>query len=145
MHSPDSNRPPSESQSMKLRHESRRVGWAAGAGLLLLLAGLFLIVRPLLAQQAGLTLTQTSSNQFQLTLTNATVGETYVIYRRVVLGDANYPWQFYLLGSPSQVVFTVDMGIDQVSYFQSISGTNWDSVRRSIGSMPTRLIQVSGR
>src|SRR2546427_8221036 len=86
-----------------------------------------LIVRPLLAQQTnGVTIVQTSSNQIQLTLTNTTVGETYVIYRRQMLGDPNDPWRFHLLGAPSQTVFTVTMGIEDFMFFQSISGTNWD-------------------
>ena len=73
----------------------------------------------------GLSIAQTGSNTFQLSLSNAVVGETYVVYRRQGLEPA-YPWQFHLLGSPSQTVFTVEKGIEEISFFQTISGTNWD-------------------
>ena len=90
------------------------------------LAAVGLIVRPILADGPGLTLVPTNSNQFQLILTNTVPGETYVIYRRQLLDNPIDPWRFHLLGSPSQTVFTVDMGIETFAFFQAISGTNWD-------------------
>lgn len=83
-----------------------------------------ILVRSSVAQAPSLILTPTTSNQFQLFLSNAAPGETYVIYRRPILGHPNYPWRFYLLGATN--MFTVDMGTEPMSFFQAVSGTNWD-------------------
>ena len=100
-----------------------------GATLLVFaMAMLIVVVKPLLAQAApGLTIVVTNSTQLHLALTNTLAGETYVIYRRSVLADPFFPWVPVQVGTPGQTAFTVGMGIETMSFFQSVSGTNWDN------------------
>jgi len=116
-----------EPRRRPLPPKPRRVRWVVGMGLVLLLLLLILVVRPLLAQQApGLTFSQTGTNQFQITITNAVPGETYEIHRRAVFHD-EYPWQLYLVGTnSSQTNFTAFMGADIYGFFRAQEGTDAD-------------------
>lgn len=93
----------------------------------LALTAIGLLAKPLLAQQApGLTFVQTSSNQFQITITNGSSSMNYEVYRTPVLDDPFYPWLLHIIGNQGQTNFTVGMGIETMGFFQAAVGSDWD-------------------
>jgi len=75
--------------------------------------------------QPGLTIVQTSTNDFLIRITNGVTFANYEIYRRQLL-DAAYPRTLHLIGSMGQSNFTVGMGIDTIGFFQAAVGSDWD-------------------
>jgi hypothetical protein len=71
-------------------------------------------------------LTNQIPNQIKLVVTNAVAGQTYEIQRRLILGDTNYPWRTYLVGTNTQTNFVADMGIDPLGFFLAIPCTDCD-------------------
>ena len=76
----------------------------------------------------GLTISQTSSNTFQIQITNAVGYANYEIYRRLVLGDPNYPWTAPITGAQGQATFNVT-NVNLVKwqeFFEAAVGSDWD-------------------
>lgn len=136
-HPPDparSKSPPETRQTgvQLLKREPAR--WLPLAGLWLGLSLLVCCVAFLVERAAaqvpvpGLTISQTSSNTFQIQITNAVGYANYEIYRRMVLGDPNYPWTAPITGAQGQATFNVT-NVNLVKwqeFFEAAVGSDWD-------------------
>jgi hypothetical protein len=111
---------------MKKLEQKGALVWAACGVMGLATVGL--VVRPLLAQQApGLTISQTSSNQFQIKITNGNSSVNYELYRTLALGDPFYPFTFYTNGILGQTNFTIFMAASEFTgFFEAAIGSDWD-------------------
>ncbi|MBI1178453.1 hypothetical protein GC207_13545 [bacterium] len=107
---------------------NRRLAWRAGAGV----AGLLILLAIAWKTQAqspptpGLTITQTSTNQFSVKVTNGVSYANYELYRTPVLGDPAFPWTLHLIGSLGQTNFTVLMDVTKAGFVQASVGLDWD-------------------
>ena len=95
--------------------------------LLLLLCAASRFIRSALADDPRLTISQVSSNQVQLTITNATPGVVYEIHRRpLFIDDPYYQWKIHLIGTNTQTNFIATMGVDLFGFFRAQVGTDVD-------------------
>jgi len=108
------NRPP-------IRVRSRLL---AGA-LLLLVPVVWSVIRVALAADPQLTISLLSTNQVQLTITNAVAGTNYAIHRRLTF-DTNDQWRPHIIASPGQTSFVADMGIELQGFFRAIPCVDCD-------------------
>jgi len=86
-----------------------------------------LAMKPSIAQVApGLTISQLTTNQLQIVITNGSSLVNYEIYRTPLLDDPFYPWTLHLIGMQGQTNFTIDMGIETFGFFEAGVGSDWD-------------------
>ena len=84
------------------------------------------MVKPLWGQPVpGLTISQISSNQIQIQITNGVGSANYEIYRQWEL-DTNAQWIPYMLGAQGQTNFSTNMGIFTMGFFRAAEGSDWD-------------------
>ncbi|HEY6185405.1 MAG TPA: hypothetical protein VIW67_24415 [Terriglobales bacterium] len=102
--------------------------WFTGASLLAVSAAAFAMVWTLLAAVPApvLKITQISSNQFQIVITNGVSTTNYEVFRTPVLADPSYPWTLHLIGSIGQTNFTVSTGIEDMGFFHVQLGVDAD-------------------
>lgn len=99
----------------------------AATGTLFILSVLIaaiLIIR-IRAADPGVTFAPSGTN-FVITITNAVGGVSYEIYRRPVLGDTNFPWVLYSVGTAGVTNFLVGTEGEPFGFFKAGVGTNWD-------------------
>jgi len=77
--------------------------------------------------QPVLKIAPTNGNQILLTITNAVASTNYEIYRTPLLGDTNFPFEPYIIGSVGQSNFTADIGVDLTGFFRATIGVDLDS------------------
>jgi hypothetical protein len=73
-----------------------------------------------------LTIAPSGTNQFLISITNASSAQTYELYRTPVLGSEIYPWTLSVTGALGQSNFTVVMGAEQTGFWRASVGTDWD-------------------
>jgi hypothetical protein len=73
-----------------------------------------------------LKITQTTSNEFQVQITNGVGYANYELQRRAIF-HPEFPWTLSATGAMGQSNFTVSMGIEVISsFFQVTVGRDWD-------------------
>jgi hypothetical protein len=77
------------------------------------------------AADPGLRVRQSSTNQVEITITNAQSGAAFEIQRRLAL-DPVYPWATHLVGAVGQTSFVAEMGIDLQGYFRALGCLDCD-------------------
>jgi hypothetical protein len=85
-----------------------------------------------LAGPPGLSISQASSNQISLVVTNGTNTGTYEIFYKELL-DNTTNWFLWTTGTQGQTNFTIPINEDAVSgFFKAVAGTNVISVSVTI-------------
>lgn len=123
----------SKGNARLVKRQSAR--WLSLAGLWLCLFALFLGVALLIERASAqvapkMTISQTSSNEVQITVTNAAAGAQYELQRVSDLNallDPGFIWPTEILGALGQTNFVVDMGIFYASYFRILGCVDCDS------------------
>lgn len=116
-----------DSASSNIRGGSIRVlgclgGFLAGVG--------FLVYTALADSPPVLTIAPLGSNQFSITITNATSPTNYLLEWTPILADTNYPWLVVATNSPGQTNFNMDMGPWPMGFLRVMVG--WDGDGDSI-------------
>jgi hypothetical protein len=92
-----------------------------------LVAGLAVLICSALADdQPVLTIAPTGTNQFLISITNASGSATYELYRTPVLNDAAYPWTLSVTGAVGQSNFIVTKGSEPTGFWKASEGSDWD-------------------
>lgn len=73
-----------------------------------------------------LTIAPAGTNQFLISITNASAVATYELYRTPVLNDMVYPWTLSVTGALGQSNFIVSKGLDSSGFWRASVGTDWD-------------------
>ena len=73
-----------------------------------------------------LTITPLGSNQFSITVTNATSLTNYTLFWKPVFADTNYAWQVIATNAVGQTNVTVDAGGYPVGFFKILVGIDQD-------------------
>jgi hypothetical protein len=100
---------------------------AARSGAFAVATALVAVTLIALADPPVLTIAPTSTNQFLISITNASSVETYELYRTPVLNDEVYPWTLSATGALGQSNFVVSMGVERSGFWKAAVGTDWDS------------------
>ena len=100
-------------------------GWlsrALGFGLGLVVCVGALVYSALADPAPVLTITPIGSNQFNITITNATSPTNYLLYWTPALTDTNYPWEIVATNATGETNFAIDVGGWPVGFFKVLVG-----------------------
>lgn len=73
-----------------------------------------------------LKVTQVSTNQINVLITNGVSTANYELYWTPVLSDPNFPFTLLVTGTLGQTNFGVLMGTTEAAFIQAAIGTDWD-------------------
>ncbi len=74
-----------------------------------------------------LTISNLSSNQFSVMITNGDATANYELYWAPVLANPSYPFSLLIVGTTGQTNFSIDAGAWQSLYFRASVGIDWDA------------------
>jgi hypothetical protein len=69
-----------------------------------------------------LTISNLGSNQFSITITNATAPTNYLLYWTPSLSDSNYPWEIVATNATGETNFMMDANGWPVGFFKVLVG-----------------------
>lgn len=96
--------------------------------LMLTCGGIAVLIASTLADepQPVLTIAPTGTNQFLISVTNASPAATYELYHTPVLGDVVNPWTLSVTGALGQSNFIVSKTLEASGFWRASVGTDWD-------------------
>lgn len=98
--------------------------WAALLGSVTILS---LVLSVFADDPPVLTIAPTGTNQFLISITNASAVTTYELYRTPVLNDATFPWTLSVTGALGQSNFIVSKSFENSGFWRASVGIDWDS------------------
>jgi len=111
-------------QRVQEKTPSRRIHNKSLIGAIIAALGV-VIYSALATDPPVLTITPSGTN-FLISITNASPGSTYELYRTPVLNDAAYPWTLSVTGAVGQSNFIVSKGVEPSGFWRASEGSDWD-------------------
>jgi hypothetical protein len=109
-----------------------------GSAIGVLLAAVMLTLRAQSVPQPVMTISNPTTNQFSVVITNGVTTTNYTLFWSEALNDVNYPWRVVSVGALGQTNFSINAEGFPIGYFEILVGSDrdGDGIPESIDADP---------